>query len=103
MGDRLAKLNEKKSDRELERKIKSYLLEEQHEKFLAAVRKWEILAATKVKMGEWKKVNNNKYDISSVKLVTRKILEVSRCGRSKQRQRNVQKNVLHVQSCFFAN
>ena len=103
MGDRPAKLNEKKSDRELERKIKSYLLEEQHEKFLAAVRKWEILAATKVKMGEWKKVNNNKYDISSVKLVTRKILEVSRCGRSKQRQRNVQKNVLHVQSCFFAN
>ena len=103
MGDRPAKLNEKKSDRELERKIKSYLLEEQHEKFLAAVRKWEILAATKMKMGEWKKVNNNKYDISSVKIVTRKFLEVSRCGRSKQRQRNVQKNVLHVQSCFFAS
>ena len=39
MGDRLTKLNEKKSDRELERKIKSYLLEEQHEIFLAAVRK----------------------------------------------------------------
>ena len=43
-------LNEKKSDRELERKIRIYLLEEQHENFLAAVRKWEILAATKVKM-----------------------------------------------------
>ena len=39
MGDRPAKLKEKKSDRELERKIKSYLLEEQHENFLAAVRK----------------------------------------------------------------
>ena len=39
MGDRPAKLNEKKSDRELERKISSYLLEEQHENFLAAVRK----------------------------------------------------------------
>ena len=39
MGDRPAKLKEKKSDRELERKIKSYLLEEQHEIFLAAVRK----------------------------------------------------------------
>ena len=39
MGDRPAKLNEKKSDRELERKIKGYLLEEQHENFLAAVRK----------------------------------------------------------------
>ena len=39
MGDRPAKLKEKKSGRELERKIKSYLLEEQHENFLAAVRK----------------------------------------------------------------
>ena len=39
MGDRPAKLNEKKSDRGLERNIKSYLLEEQHENFLAAVRK----------------------------------------------------------------
>ena len=40
MGDRPAKLNEKKSDRELERKsYLSYLLEEQNEIFLAAVRK----------------------------------------------------------------
>ena len=77
-----AKLNEKKSDRELEQKISSYLLEEQHENFLAAVRKWEILAATKVKMSEWKKVNNN---ISSIKRATRKFLEISRCGRAKQR------------------
>ena len=38
-----------------------------------------------------------------VKRVTRTFLEVSRCGRSTQRQRNVQKSVLHVQSCFFAN
>ena len=29
--------------------------------------------------------------------------EVSRCSRAKQRQRNVQKSVLHVQSCYFAN
>ena len=33
--DRMAKLNEKKSDRELEWKIRSYLLEEQHENFLS--------------------------------------------------------------------
>ena len=43
VGDRPAKLNEKKSDRELEREIKKqrrhFLLEEQHEKFVAAVRK----------------------------------------------------------------
>ena len=43
--------------------------------------------------------------ISSIKRVTRKFLEVLRCSRAKQRQRNVQteKGVLHVQSCFFAN
>ena len=38
-----------------------------------------------------KKVNKNTYDISSIKRVTRKFLEVSRCSRAKQRQRNVQK------------
>ena len=50
-----------------------------------------------------KKLNNNRYDIFSIKHVTRKFLEVSRCGRAKQGQRNVQKSVLHVQSCFYAN
>ena len=34
-----------------------------------------------------KKVNENTYEISSIK----KFLEVSRCSRAKQRQRNVQK------------
>ena len=56
----------------------------------------------KVKMsGSEKKVNENTYDISSIKRVTKKFLEVSRCSRAKQRQRNVQKIVLHVQSCFL--
>ena len=42
----------------------------------------------KVKMsGSEKKVNENTYDISSIQ----KFLEVSRCSRAKQRQRNVQK------------
>ena len=50
---------------------------------------------------QWKKkVNRN---ISSINRVTRKFLEVSRSSRAKQRQRNVQKSVLNVQSCFFAN
>ena len=63
-----------------------------------------MLAATKVKMsGSEKKVNKNTYDISSSKRITRNSLEVSRCGRTKQLQRNVQKSMLHVQSCFFAN
>ena len=57
----------------------------------------------KVKVsGSDKKVNENTYDISSIKRVTKTFLEVSRCSSAKQRQRNVQKkSVLHVQSCFF--
>ena len=51
VGDRMAKLNEKKSDSKLERKLRSYLLEE-HENFLPAVSKQKILAPTKVKMSE---------------------------------------------------
>ena len=38
-----------------------------------------------------KKVNENTYDISSIKHVTKKFLAVSRCSRAKQRQKNVQK------------
>ena len=51
-----------------------------------------MLAVTKVKMsGGEKRVNKNTFDISSIKRVTRKFLEVSRCSRAKQWQRNVQK------------
>ena len=47
----------------------------------------------KVRMsGSEKKVNDNTYNISSIKRVTKKFLEGSRCSRAKQRQRNVQKN-----------
>ena len=49
------------------------------------------------------KESENTYDISSIKRVTTKFLEVSPCSRAKQRQRNVQKSVLHVRSHFFAN
>ena len=52
--------------------------------------------------GSKKKVNKNTFDISSIKRATRKFLEVSRCSRAKQRQRNEQKSVLHMQSRFFA-
>ena len=41
--------------------------------------------------GQWKKVNGNTNDISSIKRVTKTFLEVSRCSRAKERQRNVQK------------
>ena len=40
---------------------------------------------------QWKKVNENTCDISSIKRVTKKFLEVSRFSRAKQLQRNVQK------------
>ena len=57
----------------------------------------------KVKMsGSKKKVNENTHEISSKKRVTKKCLEVLRCSSAKQRQRKVQKKLLHVQSCFFA-
>ena len=45
----------------------------------------------KMSGSEKKKMNENTYDISSIKRVTKKFLEVSRCSRAKQRQRNVQK------------
>ena len=96
VGGRPAKLNEKKGDRDLEREINSkgdiFLLEEQHENFVAAVTKWEMLAATNARW-KWvavKKVNKKTHDISSIKRVTKKFLEVSHCSRAKQRQRNVQ-------------
>ena len=38
-----------------------------------------------------KKVNGNTHYISSIKLVTKKFLDLSRSSRAKQRQRNVQK------------
>ena len=51
-----------------------------------------MLPATKVRMsGSEKKVNKNTYAISSMKRVTRKFLELSRCSRTKQRQKDAQK------------
>ena len=45
----------------------------------------------KVKMsGSEKKVNKKTCDISSIKRVTKTFLDVSRCSRAKQHQRNVQ-------------
>ena len=41
--------------------------------------------------GSEKKGNEKTYDISFIKRVTKKFLEVSRCSRAKQRERNVQK------------
>ena len=53
--------------------------------------------------GSENKVNENTYDISPKKRVTKKFLEVLRCSCAKQQQRNPQKSVLHVQNCFFVS
>ena len=47
------------------------------------------------------RVNRNT-NISSIKRVNRKLKDVLRFSRAKQRH-NVEESVLHVQSCFFAN
>ena len=48
------------------------------------------------------KVNKYTYDISSIKHVTRKFLEVLRCSRAKQPQRNVQKKCAARAKLFFS-
>ena len=77
------------------------LLEEKREKFIAAVRKWEMLVATKVKMSGNEKYNKQRGTHTRFPQTCNK--EVSRCSHAKQQQRNVQKSVPHEQSCFFAN
>ena len=71
-------------------------------KFKAAMRKWQMLAASKVKMSgsETKMERGNIYDFFSIKRATRTFHVL--WSRAKQWQRNVQKNVLHVQTFFFA-
>ena len=61
-----------------------------------------MLAATKVKMsGSEKKVNRNTYNISSIKRLTRKFLQVSRYSRAEQRQRNAYKKCAARAKLFF--
>ena len=113
-------LNGEKSDRELGREIKKktnkrrhFLLEKQHENFEVAMRKSEMLAATKVKMsGSEKKSkqtknkkHNNMYDISSIKRVARNVLEFSLHIVVVQNngKEMYKKSVLRLQSCFFVN
>ena len=70
--------------------------------FVAAVGKYEMLAATKVPYAAAKKkMNKDTYDISSIKRVTRRFLEISRCSRAKQGQRNVQNKCAASAKLFF--
>ena len=97
VGGMPAKLNEKKGDRDLEREINNkgdiFFGTRTTSHFCSCSEKIRNASGhqCKVKMsGSEKKVNENTYDISSIKRVTKKFLEVSRCSRAKQRQRNVQ-------------
>ena len=80
------------------REITSHLLEEHHENLVAAVKKWEILAATKVQMSgsEQEQVRHFLH-----KTCNQEVSGIFTCSRTKKRQRNVQKSVLHVPSCFL--
>ena len=94
---RPAKLNEKKGNRGLEREIKNmrhYFVGRTTGKFCSGGDKMGNASGHQCKVnmsGSEKKVNENSYDISSIKHVTKNFVEVSRCSRAKQRQRNVQK------------
>ena len=86
-------ITEKELEREKKKQRTPIPLEEKHKNLIAAVRKKGILAAIKVKISasEKNKVTRKTYSISSIKRVTRKFLEVSRCIRAKQRQSNEKK------------
>ena len=61
-----------------------------------------MLSATKVKKsGSEKNVNINTCDKSSIKRVTRKFLEVSRCSRAKQWQKMYQKECVARAKLLF--
>ena len=92
-----------KQNKNKKRKETKFIAEEKNiKKFKVAMRKWQMLAARKVKMSgsETKMERRNIYDFFSIKRATRTFHV--RWSRAKQWQRNVQKNVLHVQTFFFA-
>ena len=63
-----------------------------------------MLAATWVKLSDsGQKVNKNTYNISSIKHVTRKLREVSRCSRANNGKEKYKETVLHMQNCLFAD
>ena len=76
-----------------------FLLEEQHENFVAVVT--NPCHQCKVKMSGFEKVNENTYDVFFRNCVTEKFLEVSRRSCAKQRQRNVQKKCAARATLFF--
>ena len=62
-----------------------------------------MLAATKVKMSDSEKSEQDDMQHFLHKTCNSEVFGsfTARCRRAKQRQRNAQKSVLQVQSCFF--
>ena len=94
---------------ERKKQRRHFLLEEQHENFVAGGDKMRNASGHQGENErQWKKkVNKNTYDISFIKRVTRKFLEVSRCSRAKKQQRNEKKKMCCTYKitfrCFFPN
>ena len=73
-------------------------VEEKHENYITAVKKMRNTSGYQDENErQWKNSVSRNTNISSKK----RAKEVSRFSRAKQRQANVQKSVLHVQSCCF--
>ena len=108
VGGRPVKLNEKNGDRDLERERKNkgdiFFVGRTTLQFCNGGEKMRNVRGHQCKMkmsGSGKIVNDKTRDISSIKCVTKKFLEVSRCSRAKQRQRNVQKKCAALATLLF--
>jgi len=76
-------------------------VEEKQQNFIAVVRKWEMLAATKVKTSDSEKKDEQEHIqhfLHKTRFWKFHVLVVQK----KKRQKNVQKRVLQVESCLFA-
>ena len=96
----LLRSNQILTDKELEREIKNeedHFLEEKHGNFIAAVKKWEMLATTKVRISGSEKITEQE-KTEHIRHVLHKTFHVVVVQNI---ERNVQRSVLHVQSCFL--
>ena len=91
--------------RDKKKKWRNFFLEEQHQNFVAAVTRWEMLAATNKMQGEnerqWKKVKESTYDIFSIKIASFWTFHFAVVQNNSKEM--YKKSMLHVQSCILAN
>ena len=91
-------------EQEIKSKGRQISLEEKHENFIARAEKMRNASGHQGENEwQWKKKWTGTHTNIQHFLYKMCNKEVLCCSRAKQQQRNVQKSVLHVQSCFFAN